>query len=57
MWNRQLEAEAAREKLAQIDDDNEAPNRVPPRVDDQSGDPVQEPVKDPAKDPIATAAE
>jgi len=41
MWNRQREAEAAREKLAQIDDDNEAPNRVPPSVDD----------------PLATAAE
>jgi ATP-binding cassette, subfamily B, heavy metal transporter len=57
MWNRQREAEEAREKLAQIDDDNEAPNRAPPKVDDQPGDPVQEPVKSPAKDPIATAAE
>jgi ATP-binding cassette subfamily B protein len=57
MWNRQREAEEAREKLAQIDDDNEAPNRVPPKVDDQPGDPVQAPAKDPAKDPIATAAE
>ena len=34
MWNRQREAEAAREKLAQIDDGNEAPNREPPPVDD-----------------------
>jgi ATP-binding cassette subfamily B protein len=34
MWNRQREAEAAREKLAQIDDENDAPNRVPPAVDD-----------------------
>jgi ATP-binding cassette, subfamily B, heavy metal transporter len=41
MWNRQREAEAAREKLAQIDDDNEAPNRTPP----------------PIEDPLATAAE
>jgi len=41
MWNRQREAEAAREKLAQIDDGNEAPNRAPPPVDD----------------PVATAAE
>ncbi|MFO1109033.1 MAG: ABC transporter ATP-binding protein/permease [Bradyrhizobium sp.] len=41
MWNRQREAEAAREKLAQIDDDNEAPNRAPP----------------PIEDPVATAAE
>jgi ABC-type transport system involved in Fe-S cluster assembly fused permease/ATPase subunit len=41
MWNRQREAEAARERLAQIDDKNDAPNRVPP----------------PVEDPIATAAE
>jgi ATP-binding cassette subfamily B protein len=57
MWNRQREAEEAREKLAQIDDDNEAPNRAPPKVDDQAGDPAQEPAKHPAKDPVATAAE
>jgi ATP-binding cassette subfamily B protein len=41
MWNRQREAEEAREKLAQIDDDNEAPNRAPP----------------PVQDPLVTAAE
>jgi ATP-binding cassette, subfamily B, heavy metal transporter len=41
MWNRQREAEAARERLALIDDDNEAPNREPP----------------PVIDPLATAAE
>jgi ATP-binding cassette subfamily B protein len=34
MWNRQREAEEARERLALIDDENEAPNRVPPPVDD-----------------------
>src|SRR4029078_1750856 len=34
MWNRQREAEEAREKLAQIDDENEAPNRPPPTVED-----------------------
>src|ERR1700758_2420134 len=34
MWNRQREAEEAREKLARIDDDHEAPNRLPPPVDD-----------------------
>jgi ATP-binding cassette, subfamily B, heavy metal transporter len=34
MWNRQREAEQAREKLAQIDDNNDAPNRVPPSADD-----------------------
>jgi ATP-binding cassette subfamily B protein len=32
MWNRQREAEAAREKLAQVDDDDAAPNRNPPIV-------------------------
>ena len=41
MWNRQREAEEARERLAQIDDGNEAPNRAPP----------------PVEDPVATAAE
>jgi ABC-type transport system involved in Fe-S cluster assembly fused permease/ATPase subunit len=34
MWNRQREAQEARERLALIADDNEAPNRVPPPVDD-----------------------
>jgi ATP-binding cassette subfamily B protein len=34
MWNRQREAEAAREKLAQIADSSEAPNREPPPVED-----------------------
>ncbi|MFT4119894.1 ABCB family ABC transporter ATP-binding protein/permease [Bradyrhizobium sp.] len=34
MWNRQREAEAAREKLARMDDSNEAPNREPPPVED-----------------------
>jgi len=32
MWNRQREAEAARERLALIDDDNDAPNRSPPPI-------------------------
>jgi ATP-binding cassette subfamily B protein len=57
MWNRQREAQEAREKLAQIDDENEAPNRVPPRVDDQLQDSLKDSSKDPAKDPVATAAE
>jgi ATP-binding cassette, subfamily B, heavy metal transporter len=35
MWNRQREAEEARERLAQIGDDSEALNRVPPTVDDE----------------------
>jgi ABC-type transport system involved in Fe-S cluster assembly fused permease/ATPase subunit len=34
MWNRQREAQEAREKLARIADENEAPNRVPPPIDD-----------------------
>ena len=34
MWNRQREAQEAREKLARIADENEAPNRAPPPVDD-----------------------
>src|SRR6188768_3126926 len=34
MWNRQREAEEAREKLAMIADENEAPNRTPPPVND-----------------------
>jgi ATP-binding cassette subfamily B protein len=34
MWNRQREAEAAREKLAEIGDDAIAPNRNPPQVED-----------------------
>jgi ATP-binding cassette subfamily B protein len=60
MWNRQREAEEAREKLAQIDDGNEAPNRAPPPVDDPLHDQSRDPSapKDPlSKDPLATAAE
>jgi hypothetical protein len=34
MWNRQREAEAAREKLARIEDEAAAPNRNPPPVED-----------------------
>jgi ATP-binding cassette subfamily B protein len=34
MWNRQREAQEAREKLARIADESEAPNRAPPPVDD-----------------------
>jgi ABC-type transport system involved in Fe-S cluster assembly fused permease/ATPase subunit len=40
MWNRQREAEAAREKLAQIGEDNIAPNREPPLVDDELATPA-----------------
>ena len=34
MWNRQREAQEAREKLALIGDADDAPNRGPPPVDD-----------------------
>jgi ATP-binding cassette, subfamily B, heavy metal transporter len=34
MWNRQREAEAAREKLAQVGDEPVAPNRNPPAVEE-----------------------
>jgi ATP-binding cassette subfamily B protein len=34
MWNRQREAEAAREKLAEVEDDAGAPNRDPPPVEE-----------------------
>src|SRR3954449_9193251 len=55
MWNRQREAEEAREKLAQIDDGNEAPNRAPPPADDPLHDQSRDPTA--PKDPLATAAE
>jgi ATP-binding cassette subfamily B protein len=34
MWNRQREAEEARERLALIGDEDDAPNRTPPSIDD-----------------------
>jgi len=34
MWNRQREAQEAREKLARVEEDLKAPNRNPPPVDD-----------------------
>jgi ATP-binding cassette subfamily B protein len=34
LWNRQREAEAAREKLAMVEDEPAAPNRNPPPVED-----------------------
>jgi ATP-binding cassette subfamily B protein len=41
MWNRQRRAEAARETLAQVgDDESSAPNRNPPRVDEPQDEPV-----------------
>ena len=46
MWNRQREAQEARERLALIADENEAPNRAPPpvRLDARTGD--QRPPRD-----------
>jgi ATP-binding cassette subfamily B protein len=38
MWNRQREAQEARERLAQIADDSEAPNRAPPPLADPLAD-------------------
>jgi ATP-binding cassette subfamily B protein len=52
MWNRQREAEAAREKLAEVGDDGAAPNRNPPPVTDDLPEPL--PAADIAR---ATAAE
>ena len=34
MWNRQREAEEAREKLARVEEEAAAPNRNPPPVED-----------------------
>ena len=48
MWNRQREAQEARERLALIADESEAPNRAPPPVDDP-------PVDDPLVTPAAAA--
>src|SRR3984885_7329171 len=53
MWNRQREAQEARERLAQIADENEAPNREPPPVEDA----LVTPALDDALVPPAAAAE
>jgi ATP-binding cassette, subfamily B, heavy metal transporter len=37
MWNRQREAEAARERLALVGEDQVAPNRNPPHLDEMNG--------------------
>jgi ATP-binding cassette, subfamily B, heavy metal transporter len=42
MWNRQREAEAAREKLALVDDEPVAPNRNPPVVENGAAEPPAE---------------
>jgi ABC-type transport system involved in Fe-S cluster assembly fused permease/ATPase subunit len=41
MWNRQREAEKARELLAEVGDDDAAPNRNPPEVSDEVGAAVE----------------
>ncbi len=43
MWNRQREAEAAREKLALAGDSAAAPNRIPPPADDAIAGPEEPP--------------
>ena len=48
MWNRQREAEEARERLALIGDDVAAPNRNPPPVDDAITAAASVPVEAPA---------
>jgi ATP-binding cassette subfamily B protein len=47
LWNRQREAEAAREKLAQVDDEAVAPNRNPPTVESVAAEVVSEPPVEP----------
>jgi ATP-binding cassette, subfamily B, heavy metal transporter len=41
MWNRQREAEEAREKLARVADDERAPNRNPPVFDEPPAEPTE----------------
>jgi len=53
MWNRQREAQEARERLARIADENEAPNREPPQVDDALVTPEPPPVGDALVTPAA----
>jgi ATP-binding cassette, subfamily B, heavy metal transporter len=45
MWNRQREAEAAREKLALVDDEPAAPNRNPPAVENSVAELSAEPTE------------
>jgi len=48
MWNRQREAEEAREKLARAGEDEGAPNRNPPPVDDAIPEAASAPFEAPA---------
>src|SRR5580704_16025030 len=50
MWNRQREAEEARERLARVAEDERAPNRNPPPIAD-------DPLAPPPVEPAAAAAE
>jgi ATP-binding cassette subfamily B protein len=52
MWNRQREAEAAREKLALVDEGRAAPNRNPPPVDEPANVAAPTAVQD---EPVAAA--
>jgi ATP-binding cassette subfamily B protein len=54
MWNRQREADAAREKLALMGEDPTAPNRNPPLVDDALTEAATEAVP-PAPAPLDAA--
>jgi ABC-type transport system involved in Fe-S cluster assembly fused permease/ATPase subunit len=51
MWNRQREAEAAREKLALIGEEETAPNRNPPLINDA----INEATREPAIAPVDAA--
>ena len=55
MWNRQREAEEAREKLARMDEGKAAPNRNPPAVDDPVA--AMPALADTVRDVAADAAE
>jgi ATP-binding cassette, subfamily B, heavy metal transporter len=48
MWNRQREAEEAREKLARVAEDEVAPNRNPPPIEDAISDAAAAPLEAPA---------
>ena len=48
MWNRQREAEEAREKLARVAEPEVAPNRNPPPVEDAISGAAAEPIEAPA---------
>jgi ATP-binding cassette subfamily B protein len=50
MWNRQREAEEARERLARVAEENAAPNRNPPPVAEEiaSSDPINDQIARPA---------